>query len=138
MCQHGLDELLNDCEDCVDNYVDDFIVFSNNMESHIFNLRHVLSRLVAAGLTLRGSECFFGRDTMNHLRFEYTRGGVSPAVGKAQTPLEWPILATIQEVQFFLGLANFYQWFFPMFTEITAPLHDLTGNEGAFTWEKKY
>ena len=55
-CQRGLDELLNDCRDCVDNYVDDFIVFSDDMESHILDLRHVLGRLMAAGLTLRGSK----------------------------------------------------------------------------------
>ena len=71
-CQRGLDKLLNDCRDCVDNYADDFIVFSDDMESHISDLRRVLGRLMAAGLTLRGSKCFFGRNTVNHFGFEYT------------------------------------------------------------------
>ena len=97
-CQRGLDELLDDCKDCVDNYVDDFIVFSDSMASHISDLRRVLSRLMAAGLTLRGSKCFFGRDTVNHLGFEYTSGGVSPAEEKAQTLLDWPTLTTVKEV----------------------------------------
>ena len=35
----------SDCKDCVDNYVDDFIIFSDDVESHISDLRHVLSRL---------------------------------------------------------------------------------------------
>ena len=137
-CQRGLDKLLDDCKDCVDNYVDDFIVFSNSMESHISDLRRVLSRLMAAGLSLRDSKCFFGRDTVNHLGFEYTSGGVSPAEEKAQTLLDWSIPTTVKEVQSFLGLANFYQHFIPRFADIVAPLHDLTGHEGTFLWEKRH
>ena len=38
-CQRGLDAVLKDCKDCVDNYVDDCIVFSDDMESHITDLR---------------------------------------------------------------------------------------------------
>ena len=54
----------------------------DDMESHISDLRHVLSRLMAADLMLRGSKYFFGRDTVNHLGFEYTSGGISPAEEK--------------------------------------------------------
>ena len=60
-CQRGLDTILRDCKYCVDNYVDDCIVFSDNMTSHIQDLRQVLQKLCAAGLTLKGSKCFFGR-----------------------------------------------------------------------------
>ena len=60
-CQRGLDNILQNCKDCVDNYVDDCIVFSNDMEEHIKDLRRVLSQLSAAGLTLRGSKYFLGK-----------------------------------------------------------------------------
>ena len=30
--QTGLDQVLNDCKDCVDNYVDDLIIFSDDMK----------------------------------------------------------------------------------------------------------
>ena len=36
-CQCGLDNVLKHCKDCVDNYIDDCIVFSDNMVSHISN-----------------------------------------------------------------------------------------------------
>ena len=34
-CQHRLDKVPTDCKDCVDNYVDDCIVFADSMQSHI-------------------------------------------------------------------------------------------------------
>ena len=43
-CQRGLDELFRDCHDCVDNYVDDTIIFSDDMNSHEADLRQVLDK----------------------------------------------------------------------------------------------
>ena len=34
-CQQGLDTILADCKYCVDNYIDDCIVYSDDMESHM-------------------------------------------------------------------------------------------------------
>ena len=71
-CQQGLDEIMKDCRYCVDNYIDDCIIFSDNMESHAVDLNRVLQQLKDANLTLRGSKCFFGRSTISHLGFEYS------------------------------------------------------------------
>ena len=83
-CQRGLDEVLRDCKDCVDNYVDDCIIFSDSMSSHITDLSRVLGKLAAAGFTLRGSKCFFGKTSVSHLGFEYSNDGVSPMIEKNQ------------------------------------------------------
>ena len=42
-CQRGLDEVLKECRNYVDNYVDDCIIFSDTLDSHITDLRRVLS-----------------------------------------------------------------------------------------------
>jgi len=39
ICQRGLDELFCEYHDCVDDYVDDVIIFSDDMDSHITDLR---------------------------------------------------------------------------------------------------
>jgi len=42
-CQRYLDNILKDCKDCVDNYVDDCIVFSNDMTTQINDLKGSLT-----------------------------------------------------------------------------------------------
>ena len=51
-CQRGLGEVLRDCKDCIDNHVDDCIIFSDGMASHATDLSCVLDKLMAAGFTL--------------------------------------------------------------------------------------
>ena len=101
-CQRGLDEVLRDCKDCVDNYVDDCIIFSDSMFSHITDLSRVLEKLAAAGFTLHGSKCFLERPVY-HIGFEYSNDGVSPMIEKTRNgpllgaqkmldhSLAWPI-----------------------------------------------
>ena len=137
-CQRGLDKVLKDCKDCVDNYVDDCIIFSEDMETHIRDLSRVLNRLQEAGFTLRGSKCFFGKCSINHLGFEYSQNGVSPTKEKTQTILNWPIPTTSKDVRSFLGLTNFYRRFIPKFADIATPLNELTRSNTIFTWTEKH
>jgi len=58
-CQRGLDAVLREC----DNYVDDCIIFSDDMSSHATDLLRILNKL-AAGFTLRGSKYFFGKSSV--------------------------------------------------------------------------
>jgi len=50
-CQRGLDSILKDCKDCVDNHVDNCIISSDEMATHIQDLTRVLRRLSEAGFT---------------------------------------------------------------------------------------
>ena len=134
-CQRGLDEILKDCKDCVDNYIDDCIVFSDDMDTHITDIRRVLSQIAGAGLTLRGSKCLFVLSCISHLGFEYSSQGVTPIEEKTQAVAEWPTPTTVKEVRSFLGLANFYRRFIPNFADVAAPLTALTGAKATFTWD---
>ena len=137
-CQRGLDTILQNCKHCVDNYVDDCIVFSDDMTSHIQDLRLVLGKLQAAGFTLHGSKCSFGTDTITHLGFKYTSSGVAPSPDKTKAISDWPTPRTIKDVRSFVGLLNFYRRFIPHFAKIAGPLNDLTSSGTAFTWEPKH
>ena len=136
-CQRALHHTLKTCKDCVDNYVDDFIVFSDDMTSHISDLRRVLQKLKAAGFTLRGSKCSFGNAKAVHLGFEYSSAGVTPSQEKTKAVRDWPTPSCSKEVRSFLGLVNFFKRFIPHFADVAHPLTSLTSKTTQFVWESE-
>ena len=44
---------------------------------------------------------------------------------KGKDILDWPTLKGVKDVQQFLGLVYYYQWFLKGFTTIARPLHNL-------------
>ena len=50
---------------CVENFIDDIILFSDTLEEHIKMLTGLLSRLRNASLTARPSKCFIGYDHLD-------------------------------------------------------------------------
>ena len=134
----GLDEIFCECNDCVDNYVDDIIVFSDDVNSHVSDLRRVLEKLKSAGFTFWGSKCLLGQHSITHLGFHYSAEGVTPSIDKAKDIADWPVSKSAKELRSFLGFANFYRNFVPGFAHISAQLNDLTGKSTVFTWTTMY
>ena len=137
-CQKGLDTILADCKYCVDNYVDDYIVYSDDLNSHIRDLQEVLGRLQQADFTLRGSKCAFGKSTVSHLGFQYSPSGVTPSPERIQAIANWPVPSRAKQLQSFLGLANFYQSFVHNFAEIASSLTKLTCDKVPYTLTTKH
>ena len=104
------------------------------MVSHIRDLQLVLGKLKAAGFTLRGSKCIFGKSSVTYLGFEYSSSGVSPTLEKTKSVADWPVPTSAKELRSFLGLTNFYRRFVPSFADISAPFTPLTSNRVEFVW----
>ena len=137
-CQRALDETFCECYDCVDNYVDDIIVFSDDMDTHIKDLHRVFKKLKSAGFVLRGSKCLLGQDSVTHLGFRYSAEGIKPSEDKTKIIAEWPVPKNTKELRSFLGLANFYRNFVPGFANISSPLNDLTSKRIPFIWTTEH
>ena len=117
--------------DWLDNYVDDIIVFSDNVDFHISDLRRVLEKLKSTGFILQASKCLLCQHSITHLGFHYLAEGVTPSIDKTKTIAEWPVPKSAKELRSFLGFAKFYRNFVPGFAKISAPLNDLTGKSTA-------
>ena len=62
---------------------------------------------------------------------------MSPNSSKTSRINEWPTPKSVQEVQKFLGLANYYRRFIKDFATIAKPLHQATEKKQCFKWTEQ-
>ena len=110
----------------VDSFVDDMWIFTETWKKHLKSIQATLDRLRAAKLTAKPSKCKIGYskiECLDHNIQDQTLRSKDDkilAVKDAQRPI------TKKQVQGFLGLVGFYRKFIPNFSEIAAPLTNLT------------
>ncbi|SOV04073.1 uncharacterized protein UDID_19532 [Ustilago sp. UG-2017a] len=106
-------------------YLDDFLIFSATEESHVKHVTEVLTRLRSNRLFAKLSKCEFHTKTVEFLGYIIKLTGIEMDPGKVQTVKEWPMPASIHDIQRFLGFANFYRRFIAHFARIAKPLTSL-------------
>ncbi|XP_078250689.1 uncharacterized protein LOC144589588 [Pogona vitticeps] len=124
--QRLMDQTLAGLNDFTVAYIDDIGIFSNTWEDHLIHLELVLQRLSAAGLTVKASKCQLGSPEIKYLGHMVGGGMIKPLEAKIEAVRDWPRPNTKKKIKSFLGLVGYYRKFIPRFSEIAAPLTDLT------------
>ncbi|KAL0147880.1 hypothetical protein M9458_056801, partial [Cirrhinus mrigala] len=107
-------------------YIDDILIYSENLESHITHVRSVLQRLIANKLYAKLPKCEFHQTKISFLGYVISNEGVTMDDEKVSAVVNWPKPRTIKDLQRFLGFANFYRRFIRNFSQIAAPLTSMT------------
>ncbi|KAK3575262.1 hypothetical protein QTP86_023383 [Hemibagrus guttatus] len=116
-------------------YINDILVYSASMEDHVCQVWEVLARLQRHHLYVKLEKCEFHRTTVTFLGYVISRQGVEMDVGKVRAVTEWPAPATVRELQWFLGFANFYWRFIRNYSSVAGPLTSLLrGKPKRLTW----
>ncbi len=115
-------------------YLDDIIVFSNTVESHIQRLRAVLQRIDGAGLRLSPAKCQLFQTEVKFLGHIVSNRGIETDPDKTRAIREWPRPASLKEVRTFVGKCSYYRKFIRGFSEVCKPLHRLTEKNVVFEW----
>ena len=111
-------------------YLDDIIVFSDTKEEHIKRLEAVFQKLMAAGLKLKPTKCFFFRNEIEYLGHVVSGKGISTNPKKIEAVTKWPTPKTVYDVRSFLGFVGYYRRFIKNFSKITKPIREvITGLE---------
>ena len=118
-------------------YLDDLCVLGKNETDHLQNLRKVLERLRDFGLKLKPSKCSLFQVETEFLGRWISAGGVTLTDHSLDTIRQWKVPSSVNEVQAFLGLANYHRAFIPHFSDLTAPLNALIGAGKDFHWKSK-
>ena len=85
----------------------------------------------------RLKKCDFFKKEVEYLGFDVGEYGLKPSLSKIKAILEWPTPQSVTDVRSFLGLANFYWKFVRWFSEIAAPMTNLTKKDRQFIWTNK-
>ncbi len=116
-------------------YIDDILIYSQNLADHRHHVAQVLQKLRQFRLYLKLEKCEFHRPTVQFLGYIIGREGIQMDQGKVTAVAEWPTPQTIKDLQRFLGFANFYRRFMKGFSLLTAPLATLLcGKPKSLSW----
>ncbi len=124
--QRMMDQVLRGTEDYAAAYLDDIIIFSQSWEEHLEHLKEVLTRIKAAGLTIRPDKCALAKPETQYLGFVLGHGVIRPQVGKLEAIKAAGRPETKKQVRAFLGLVGWYRKFIPNFSARAITLTNLT------------
>jgi hypothetical protein len=82
---------------------------SRSASEHLRHLRALFQRLQTAGLVINQEKCVFGVTEVEFLGHHVTAAGVSPIASRVAAIQQHPEIATVKELQGFLGVINFYE-----------------------------
>jgi hypothetical protein len=106
-------------------YIDDTIIFSKDIDSHIRHLSTVLRILCKSGATLSLAKCFFAQPGLRALGHFVSRLGLSTVEQKVEAVRALAFPTNLQELEHGLGFFGYYRKFVPYFAAIARPLQIL-------------
>ena len=99
-------------------YLDDILVYSPDMETHLEHLRSLFEKLRKADLNLEEVKCNFLKKHIQYLGHIVSGEGITPLPEKLESIQKMLPPKTPKEVKQFLGLIRYYYKFVPRFSHI--------------------
>ena len=75
---------------CIVVYLDDILIYSQDMECHQQHVWEVLRRLRLHGLFAKPEKCEFHSDSVEYLGYRLSPDGLTMSLDKIQTISNWP------------------------------------------------
>ena len=107
-------------------YLDNTLIHSPDVPTHLIHMRQLFQRLREADLKLNREKCNFFKSHIQYLGLLISGEGIEPLPEKLESIREMPPPTTPKEVKQFLGLIGYYRKFVPRFADIARPLTNLT------------
>ena len=92
-------------------YLDNILIYSNNMSEHHWHIKEVLKHLYKASLYARAEKYKFHSKSVEYLGYILSSFGLTMSDNKVKIIQDWPEPKKVKDIQFFLSFTNFYCWF---------------------------
>ena len=109
-------------------YLDDIIIFSEDIETHEQRVKQVLERLKTNGLQIKLKKCEFIKSRIRFLGHVISFGQVEKSQHLVESIAMAELPRTMRQLRGFMGLANYYRMFIKNFAKIAAPLNKHLNN----------
>jgi hypothetical protein len=131
------DTLFDYLDDFCTVYLDDILIYSEDVSEHESHVRKVLERLRAAGLQADIKKSEFRVTRTKYLGFIISTDGISIDPSKVEVVKNWQRPTSVKGVQAFLGFCNFCRRFIKAYGRITKPLTALTHKGTPYKWTEQ-
>ena len=115
-------------------YLDDVLIHSPDIETHLQHIRIFFQRLREADLKLKNSKCNYFKTHVQYLGHLVSGKGIRPLPEKLDSIKKMPAPTTPKEIKQCLGLVGYYRKFIPRFADIARPMTNLTKQDIPFEW----
>lgn len=113
-------------------YMDDILVATETLESHLDVLKKVFTTLVNNKLELKLEKCTFLYTEIEYLGYRVSRDGIQPIDRGIAAVQNFSEPKTAKEVRSFVGLASYFRKFIKGFSVIARPLYCFLKKESTF------
>jgi len=111
---------------CVMIYLDDILIYSNNMFKHHQYIKEVLKHLCKASLYTKVEKYKFHFESVEYLGYILSSSSFTMFNNKVKIIQDWLEPKKVKNIQFFLDFTNFYCQFIFNYLDIVIPLTCLT------------
>ena len=111
---------------CVIIYLDNILIYLNNMSKHYQHVKEVLKHLCKASLYAKAEKCKFHSKSVEYLGYILSSSSLTMSDNKIKIIQDWPEPKKVKDIQFFLDFANFYHRFIFNYLDIVILLTHLT------------
>ena len=115
-------------------YLDDILIYSPDIKTHLKHLRLVFERLHKADLKLKLEKCSFLKECVQYLGHIISGDGITLVPEKLDSIQTMPRPYNPKEIKQFLELMGYYCKFIPHFADLARPLNTLTHKDTEFVW----
>ena len=107
-------------------YLDDIVIWSQNIDEHVQNVRTILQTIQDARLYVNKKKTNLFSYEINFLGHKISHNGIEADPSKVDKILNWPTPKNVKEVQQFLGLVKYLNAFLPRLAIQSSILSRLT------------
>ncbi len=106
-------------------YLDDVIIYSNNLNEYKRHIKAVLEKIRKANLKLKPSKCQWFQIELKFVEHLVERNGIRPDLQNVKKIKNAEVSKNTTELRRFLGMAQYYRQYINGYADLARPLYDM-------------